>query len=132
MRFHRLPGVYIFLLDPTPTPGGQKYGQITCWGKKIIEKGMKKGGEMHIYSPISKSKYIFSPIDLKCTKLPKKRLTIFRLRRAPPNYKKFHWRKKYQSRRGGAKILIPNLIYTPADSFDVRCISSFRQLSSTV
>ena len=29
-------------------------------GKKMIEKGIKKGGEMHI----------FSPIDLKCTKIP--------------------------------------------------------------
>ena len=37
----------------------------------MIEKGMKKGGEMYIFSPIGKSKHIFPSIDLKCTKLPK-------------------------------------------------------------
>ena len=36
----------------------------------MIEKGIKKGGEMHIFSPIGKSMHIFSPIDLKCTKIP--------------------------------------------------------------
>ena len=34
-------GVYIFLFDLPPRPpggGGHKYGQITCRGKKIIER----------------------------------------------------------------------------------------------
>ena len=44
---------------------------------------------------------ICSPNDLKCEKLPKKRLNIFRLRRAPHHYNKSHLGKKYQSRRGG-------------------------------
>ena len=43
----------------------------------MIEKGMKKRGEMHIFSPICISMHIFSPIDLKCTKLPKKGWTFF-------------------------------------------------------
>jgi len=31
-------GVY-FSVDPPPRAGGgQKYGQITCWGKKMIER----------------------------------------------------------------------------------------------
>ena len=38
-------------------------------GKKMIEKGIKKGGEMHIFSPIGKSMHIFSPIDLKGPKM---------------------------------------------------------------
>ena len=37
-------------------------------GEKNDWKGMKKGGERHIFSPIGKSMHIFSPIDLKCTK----------------------------------------------------------------
>ena len=91
-------GVYFSVWSPPPRgPGeGQKYGQITCWEKKLL-----KGGEMHIFSLIGKRMHIFSPIKLKYTKLPKKRLTIFQLRRAPPYYKKFHLGKKYQSRRGG-------------------------------
>ena len=64
-------GVYIFFcLTPAP---GQKYDQITGWGKKLLE-GDKKGGEMHIYPQLVKSMHIFPPIDLKYTKLQKKGL----------------------------------------------------------
>ena len=43
------PGVYIFLFDPPPTPGGgQRYGQITGWGKKLL-KGIKKGKNAYFF-----------------------------------------------------------------------------------
>ena len=69
---------------------------------------------MHIYSPIGKKYAYFSPIDSKYTKLQKKRLNIFRLRRAPLHYNKFQLGKKYKStkKRGGG-IWNSNLIYTP-------------------
>ena len=42
-------------------------------GKKIYWKGMKKGGEMHIFPQLVKSIHIFSPSDyLKYTKLQKR------------------------------------------------------------
>ena len=69
----------------------------------MIEKGMKKGGKMHIFSPIGKSMHMFSPIDLKCTILPKKRLKIFHLRRAPPHYIKFNLGEKLLIKKGGQK-----------------------------
>ena len=77
--------------------GGQKYGQITCWGKKIIKRGWKKRGKMHISYPIGKRIHIFSPIDLKNTKLQQKKAEIFPLRRAPPRYNNFHlWKNRNQ------------------------------------
>ena len=41
-------------------------------GEKMIERGMKKSGKMHIISSIGKSMQIFPPIDLKFTKSQKK------------------------------------------------------------
>ena len=75
-----------FHLHPPHT--GQKYGQITGRGKKMIE-GDKKGGKCIFFPPLVKSK---------------KRFKIFPLRRAPP-HNKFHWGKKLNHEEGGgAKI----------------------------
>ena len=49
--------------------------------------------------------YIFSPIDLKYTKLQKKKINIFRLQRAPPHFNKF-WGKNINQEGGEGK-------YTP-------------------
>ena len=51
-------------------------------GKKIIKrgwrKGMKKGGEMHIFPPIGKKyAYIFFPHWLKIYKIAQKKADIF-------------------------------------------------------
>ena len=56
---------------------------------------------MHIFPPIGKNYAYFSPIDLIFTKLQKK-LNIFRLRRASPQYNKFPLGKKYEG-GGGQK-----------------------------
>ena len=45
---------------------------------------------------------IFSPIDLKLTKLQKK-AKKFRLRRVQPQYNTFYFGKKYKSGRGGGQ-----------------------------
>ena len=55
---------------------------------------MTKRGKMHIFPSIGKSMHIFSPIDLKFTKLQKKGWQFF-------NIIHFITRKKYKSRRGG-------------------------------
>ena len=57
----------------------------------------------------------FFPNWLKIFKIAKKRLQIFRLRRAPPPYIKFHLGKKYNSKKGGASknIYIFQIYYTP-------------------
>ena len=44
---------------------------------------------MRIFSPIGKKNVYFFPNRRKIYKIAKKRLTIFRLRRAPP-HNKFH------------------------------------------
>ena len=61
-------GVYIFLFDPTPTPhppgAGGGYGMVwthIMLGKKNDWNGIKKGGEMHIFSPIDKKYAYFFP-----------------------------------------------------------------------
>ena len=60
---------------------------------------------MYIFPQLVKSMHIFFPIDLKYTKLPKKRLDIFRLWCAPPHYNTFLWGKNInQKEGGGAKI----------------------------
>ena len=51
--------------------GGQKYGQMICWGKKNIERD-EKGGKCIFFPHLVKSMYIFSPIDLKFSKWQKK------------------------------------------------------------
>ena len=49
-------GVYIFLFDPPPRV--QKYGQITCRGKKDIQ-GDKKWGKCIFFPQLLKSMHIF-------------------------------------------------------------------------
>ena len=76
--------------------GGQKYGQITCLGKKNIERGEKiieRGGKGIIFPLLVKSMHIFSSIDLKFTRLPKKRLKIINFIRG----------KNINNEGGGAK-----------------------------
>jgi len=46
-------------------------------------------------------------------KKKKKWLKMFRLRRAPLHYNKFHLGKKYISRRGGGKKFEFQILYTP-------------------
>ena len=75
---HLQMGCILFCLTP------QKFGQITDWGKKIV-KGDKKGGEMHIFFPISKKYTYFFPNWLKIFKIEKK-ADNFRLWRAPLHY----------------------------------------------
>ena len=59
---------------------------------------------MHIFPPIGKNSHMFSLIDLKYTKLQKKRLYIFRLLRAPPPHcNTFQLGQKYKSRGGGGE-----------------------------
>ena len=86
-RIFSASGVYIFLFDPPP-----KYGQIISWGKKLLKENEKRG-EYANFSSIRKKMHIFPPIDKKFTKLHKKILNIFHLRRAPRHYIKFHWGK---------------------------------------
>ena len=76
----------------------------------MIEREWKKRGKCIFFPQLEKSMHIFPPIDLKFTKLQKKRLTIFYLRRAPPHYINFHLGKKQKSKRGGGANM--NLIYT--------------------
>ena len=62
------PGGKIFFFDPPPPPergGGQKYGQISCLGKKNECKGMKKVRKMHSFSPIGQKYAYFPPNWLK-------------------------------------------------------------------
>ena len=76
-------GCIFFCLTPhRPGGGGQKYDQITGWGKKLLKGDKKKEGKCIFFYQLVKSMHIFYPIDLKYTKL-KKRLNIFPLRRAP-------------------------------------------------
>ena len=56
---------------------------------------------MHIFTPIGKKYAYLSPIDLKYTKLQKKRLNIFLLRRATPHYNKFQLGKNIDQEGGG-------------------------------
>ena len=71
---------------------GKKWPNNRLGQKRIEIKGEKKGGEMHI----------FTPIDLKSTK---KRLLTFWLRRTPHT---FQLGQKYKSRRGvGQKYEFP-------------------------
>ena len=97
IKFMKFQGCIFFL-------GGRGYVQITGWDKK--------GGEMHI----------FSPIDLNYTKLRKKTENISPSARspslwhAPPHYNKFKLGEKYNSkRRGGGKNMNFNIIYTPVE-----------------
>ena len=53
---------------------------------------------------IGKKWAYFSPNWLKIYKIAKKRLNIFHLRRAPPQYNRFNLGKKYISGRGGKQI----------------------------
>ena len=48
-------GVYIFLFDP------KKYGQITWWGKKIIERGWKREENAYFFPQIGKKNAYFCP-----------------------------------------------------------------------
>ena len=75
---------------------------------------MKIMGKMHILSPIGKKYAYFFPHKLKIYKIAKKRAENFRLRRAPPQYYKFHLGKNKNQEGGGGKKWILNLIYTPA------------------
>jgi len=50
---------------------------------------------------------------VKKLKKKKKWLKMFRLRRAPLHYNKFHLGKKYKSRRGGGKKFEFQILYTP-------------------
>ena len=94
--FGRVVGVYIFLFNPPPPTRG---GWAKIWpnkmlGKKNDGKGMKKGGEMHIFSPIDKKYAYFFPqltTNLQnSTKKSLKNLYIIII--------KFHLGKKYKSR----------------------------------
>ena len=76
--------------------GGQKYGQITCWGKKSLKGDEKRGANAYLFPQFVKSLHIFSPTGLNFTKLQPKRLYIFRLRRAPPHYNKLNLGQKYE------------------------------------
>ena len=80
--------------------GGQKYGQMICWGKKII-KGDEKRGKMHIFSPIGKKYAYFFPNWLKIFKMAKKGWKFYIKSHLGKNIKK----------GGGGKIWISNLIY---------------------
>ena len=91
-------GLY-FSVCPPP----QKYGQIKCWGKKWLKGDKKEGGKCIFFPQSVKSMHIVYPIDLKFTKLQKKRLVIFRLRCAPPQYNKFLFGIRYESERGRGK-----------------------------
>ena len=59
---------------------------------------------MHIFPQLVKSMHIFSPIDLKYTKL-KKKAAHFSLaeRNATTHYNKFWVGKKYKSKWGGGQ-----------------------------
>ena len=90
--FDCLSGVYIFLFDPTwPNVGGKN-----DW------KGMKKGGKIHIFSPIGKKYAYFPPNWLKIYKIAQKSLKIFACGAQPLIISNFIG-QKYKSRRGGGK-----------------------------
>ena len=55
-------GVYIFLFDPPPG-GGQKYGEITCWGKKMIEREWKRGVNAYFFPNWWKICIFFPQLD---------------------------------------------------------------------
>ena len=90
--------MYIFLFDPKIWPNNML-------GKKIIERERKKGGKCIFFPQLVKSTYAyFFPNWLKINKIAQKKyLKIFRLRRAPPHYIKYHLGKKYKSSRGGGQ-----------------------------
>ena len=62
--FIKIQGCIFFCLTPPPGGGGQKYGQISCWGKKWL-KGDEKRGENAYFFPIGKKYVYLSPIDTK-------------------------------------------------------------------
>ena len=61
---------------------------------------MKKGGKMHIFSPIAK-KYIFTLIFWKLTKLQKKGRQFFTCGAHPLNIKNVIWGKNNNQEEGG-------------------------------
>ena len=77
--------------------GGQKYGQMICWGKKIIERD-EKGGKCIIFPQLVKSMYIFSPIDLKFSKWQKKAEHFY-----THLILNLIWGKNINQKRGGGK-----------------------------
>ena len=106
-------GCIFFCLTPPPGGGGAKIWPNNMLGKKMIEREWKKGGKCIYFPQLVKSMHIFSPIDLKFTKLQKKGLKIFACGAHPPIVINFLWGKNMIQERGEAKILISNLIYTP-------------------
>ena len=93
----KIQGCIFFCLTPLG-----KYGQITCWGKNDW-KGMKKGGEMHIFPLIGKVSIFFPQL----TKLHKKGWKCFVSGAHPINIINSIRGKKYKSGRGGGKKYTP-------------------------
>ena len=82
--------------------GGAKYGQITCGGKNDWKGDEIK--KMHIFPPIGNSMHIFSPIDLKCTKLPQKKAeNLFACGAHHLIIRNCIWGKNINQEGGGAK-----------------------------
>ena len=87
--------MYIFLFDPL-RPGG---GEI--WpNNRLGKKGMRKGGEMPMFSPIGKKYAYFFPNRLIIHK-NEKNAENFSPAAHTPHYNKCQLGKKYKSRRGG-------------------------------
>ena len=97
-----LNGIFFFCPPPPPTPRA-KIWPDKCLGKKIDWKSMKKGGKMHIFSPIGKKYAYFPKIDLRYLILQKKGWQFF------PYIKNIIWAKKISN--GGGGIWISNLIH---------------------
>ena len=71
--FHHIEsGLYIFLFDPPPWGPWGRGGGAKIWQNNRLGKKGLKVGEMHIFPLLVKSMHMFSPIDLKYTKLQKK------------------------------------------------------------
>ena len=91
----------------------QKYGQISCWGKKLLIEDEKRGLNAY-FSPIGLKYAYFFPNWLKIYKITKKTLTIFRLRCAQRHYNDILWGKKCIKKGGVGKNMNFTFYYTPA------------------
>ena len=96
-----------------PPPKWAKMWPNNMLGGKKIERVLKNGGKIHIFSPVGKKYAYFSPIDLILKKCYNKGWHIFRLCRAPPIIINSLALNINHVGGRGAKIWISILIYTP-------------------